>query len=156
MFKPRQASKRCGFTLIEIAIVILVMSILAAVGVPTYRKVLTNYRVDLAARKLSADLQYARSEAQRKSASQTVTFSLDENLYTLVGQSDLNHSDQAYVVHLIDEPFYAQLINASFGGASFVVFDMHGHPSSPGSILLRTGGAQKTVSLAADGTVSLP
>lgn len=155
MFNIHRTKKRCGFTLVEVTIVVLLMSIIAAVAAPTYVSALNNYRADMAARKLVADLQYARSDAQRKSTNRTVSFSLPENRYELAAISDLKKSTNTYRVDLVDAPFHATLMSVSFAGNSFVVFDMHGHPSSPGSVVLKSGTTQKTIAMADDGTLSI-
>ncbi len=65
--EPTQA----GVTLFELVVVILIVAILAAVGVPTYRYVTTTSRMSSELNGLLGDLQYARAEAVREG--QTVT-----------------------------------------------------------------------------------
>ncbi|ROS00336.1 type IV fimbrial biogenesis protein FimT/type IV fimbrial biogenesis protein FimU [Sinobacterium caligoides] len=52
-----------GFTLIEAMIVILLISILTAIAVPSWRSVMTNNNINAAQKPLRSSLQLARSEA---------------------------------------------------------------------------------------------
>ena len=153
--KGRCLASRIGFTLIEMVIVMLVMSILASVAVPTYVSALANYRVEMAAKQIVADLHYAKSEALRRSMSRTVLFDSANNAYTLVDVADPDRPARGFVVSLRDAPFSAQLISALFEGDETVVFDMFGRPDSVGTVVLESGGTQRTVILAADGTATV-
>lgn len=69
---PSQLARRQhGVTLFELVIVMLIIAILAAIGVPTYQYVTTSSRMSSELNALLGDLQYARSEAVRQG--QTVT-----------------------------------------------------------------------------------
>ncbi len=144
-----------GFTFIEVVIAMLVMGILAGVAAPSYRSALNNFRAQSAGHRLVADLHYARSEAQRTSQSRTVQLESANDRYTLVGVADPNHPANSYLVELQDDPFWATFVSVTFGGDESVVFDMHGRPDSDGSVVIRSGDAQRTVLLALDGTASL-
>jgi type IV fimbrial biogenesis protein FimT len=53
----------CGFTVIEILIVIAVIGMLAGVAIPTYSQLLPKYRLNGAARHVMSDLLAARRRA---------------------------------------------------------------------------------------------
>jgi type IV fimbrial biogenesis protein FimT len=53
----------CGFTLVELLVVIVIVSILMAIGVPSYRSVTNSNRITAEANGLLGDLQLARAEA---------------------------------------------------------------------------------------------
>ena len=147
-------SCRHGFTFVETTIAILVMGIMAAVAVPTYLSAVTNYRVNMAARKIIADLNYARAEAQRYSQNRTVQFDTTNNSYTLVNVTDIDNSANAYVVELVEDPFSSTLVSAVFGGDAVVIFDMYGRPDTSGAVVVQTGSVQKMISLAEDGSAT--
>jgi type IV fimbrial biogenesis protein FimT len=59
-------SPQNGLTLVELTVAIAVVSILAAIGLPSYRYVTTSNRISSEVNGLLLDLQYARSEALKQ------------------------------------------------------------------------------------------
>ena len=55
--------KRSGFTLIELAVVIVLLAILAGVGIPNFLSWLPKYRLKIAARDLYSNLHLAKMSA---------------------------------------------------------------------------------------------
>ncbi|MFA0810498.1 GspH/FimT family pseudopilin [Microbulbifer epialgicus] len=55
-----------GFTLIELMVVITVLGIVVAIGVPSFSTLIDNNRMSTMTNDLSSTLQYARSEAVRR------------------------------------------------------------------------------------------
>ena len=68
-----------GFTLIEMMVVISLLAILLAVGVPSFRAMIQQNRVTAVTNDLVAALQFARSEAIRTGANVTVCSSSDQS-----------------------------------------------------------------------------
>ncbi len=146
---------RTGFTIVEMAIVILVMGILAAAAAPTYLSALDHYRVEMAASRIVADLRFARSEAIRSSRDDRyITFESGPDRYTLVNVSDINDGNKGYYVYLGGEPFYTDILSATFGANENVTFDRFGRPDDPGTVVVRSGSEERTVTMAADGTAT--
>jgi type IV fimbrial biogenesis protein FimT len=61
-----------GFTLVELMVVITVVAMLMALGLPSYRYVTNSNRVSMEVNTLLGDLQFARSEAIKEGATVTV------------------------------------------------------------------------------------
>ena len=60
------AVRQSGVTLFELLVVMMIIGILAAIGVPTYRYVTVSSRMSSELNALLGDLQFARSEAVRE------------------------------------------------------------------------------------------
>lgn len=139
-------AKRRGVTLIDLAITVLVVGILAAAAVPRFAGALHVYRVDAAAKRVAADLNFARDQAIARSVDQTVTFASNGKSYVLDGVADPDHPSRTYEVSLIDEP-YVLKANVSLGTSSSVTFDIYGRPNHGGSVTVSSGGVSKVVTV---------
>lgn len=62
-----------GFTAVELMVALAIAAILAAVAVPSFTDMQARRRLEGAANELSADLQYARSEAVSRQTNVTLT-----------------------------------------------------------------------------------
>lgn len=61
--------RRRGFTLVELMVVVAIVAVLAAVGVPSFRDMLLNQRLASAARGFNSALNFARMEAIQRAQS---------------------------------------------------------------------------------------
>ena len=75
--------KKSGFTLTELVIVIVVLGILTAVGVPNFLSWLPKYRLRSAARDLYSNMQLAKMAAIRANGNCSVTYSSNPDQYTV-------------------------------------------------------------------------
>lgn len=144
------ASRKRGFTIIELAIVIVILAVLSAIALPRVAHSIEIHRADTAAQRVLRDLHLARELAQAQSAALTVQFDVANNAYTLNGQNHLDHADQAYTVLLSNNPFRAEIIQADFGGDTTVELDGYGMPDTGGTVTIRAGRRTVTVELDAD------
>ena len=143
--------QRAGFTLVELVITVLIIGILAAVAAPKYAHSLSRFRAETAARRVAADLRLAQREAESSSASRTIQFGVPTpDAYTLVGVKDINHADQTYQIDLSGAPYSSFIVSINFGGDADLVFDGYGVPDSGGTVVVESGGYQRTVSVDAD------
>jgi prepilin-type N-terminal cleavage/methylation domain-containing protein len=153
---PRPPRRRClpraraAFSLFELLFVIAIIAIIAAVAMPKYGRSVARYRAQCAARRVAADLMFARSAAKSASAERVVTFNTVAGSYTVAGVRDLDHPKAPYTVTLSDSPYNATLDFADFGGAPQAVFDMYGAPKWSGKVIVHVGEFQQTVALNRD------
>lgn len=142
-----------AFSLIELVVVVLIIGILAAVATPRFMGALSYYRAEGAARRIKADLDFARKQAKATGQDVTVTFSVATNSYQFSGVADLDHPDQNYAVDLSETGNSAALVSADFDAESSLIFDLHGRPlaGSPpaplavGTIVVAAGSEQRSV-----------
>lgn len=140
-----------GFSIVELVIAVLVLGILAAAAVPRFADALARQRVEAAARRVVADLEWARREASFHAAKQTVSFRAGSHRYCIApGPKNLDRRSRPYVVSLADAPYEVHLASAEAGGDSDVVFDPGGAPDSAATIVLEAGVYRATVTLSAD------
>lgn len=134
-----------GFTLLEVLMVMAIGAILAAMAAPRYGRALARYRVETAARRVQADLTYARQRARTLSQSVTVSFDAAAETYSIVGMADPDHKAAAYTVDLARSPYEGAIVSLDFGGRSVVTFSGYGVPDSSGDVKVGSGNFSKTV-----------
>jgi type IV fimbrial biogenesis protein FimT len=72
---PSMTMKMRGLTLMELMVTVAIMAILLVLAVPSFNSFLARGRLSGAAEGLAQDLQLAKSEALRRNASITISFS---------------------------------------------------------------------------------
>jgi type II secretory pathway pseudopilin PulG len=136
---------RCAFSIFELIIVFLIMSILTAVAAPTFFDSLLFHRVETAARRVKADLELARTQARLASASQSITFV--NSVYTLSNTKSLDKPSAVYSVDLTKQPYSLNSATANFSNLATVSFDGYGTPTSGGTVVLTAKSHSCTVTL---------
>jgi len=159
--KP-SAHKRSAFTLVELVIVLMIMGVLAAVAAPKYISSLSRFRVEAAARRIAADLNYVRGRAMMKGPSQEewVTFYPLTEQYEMHDDPDLDHPEAEYWVDFNETPYPVDLVSCEFENESGFIsnsrikFNLYGQavcgntvitPLVSGQIVVSSGGFQETV-----------
>jgi prepilin-type N-terminal cleavage/methylation domain-containing protein len=138
---------RRAFTLLELSIVVVLISILAVVALPRFINATASHRLDTAAVRIVADLTMAQRQARISGTSQSVQFEPDKDGYGLPGVADIDHAGSTYYVQLFSEPYQASLVSADFGGDTEIIFDGYGTPDSGGSVVIQVQHQQKTISV---------
>ena len=149
------AQCRRAVTIIELVIVVMVMSIMAAVAMPSFLDSLLFHRVESAARRVKADIELTRHTARLTSAAQSMTFA--NTTYTLsAAMKALDRPGDTYFVDLAAPPYEVSSVTANFNATTAVSFDGYGSPSSGGTVVLALKGHQCTLTLnGATGEVSI-
>ncbi len=150
---PRGAA----FTLVELTLVVVIISVMASLAAPRYGKFIANQRLDAAAARIEADLRLAQNHAKTSGVPHIVFFRPIQDCYTLQNFPDPVHGGNHYTVSLAEEPYGVELTTASFNGKKQRVFDGYGEPYSNGSVTIALGNYQKTISVAGPSNpVALP
>ncbi len=145
-------TNRVGWTLLDISITVLILGILSTIAVPRFWDAIERNRAEATAHRLQADLLWARQHAMASSTTVTVEFRTDVSRYSI---PQLDHPDspgQPYGVDVSAYPYQSSILRADFSGHTRVRFDRFGYPDSGGTVIVRCGGYQQSVTLAAQGT----
>ncbi len=140
--------------MIEMIMVCIIMAIVTTMAAPRYATLIANQRLDAAARRVQVDLALARRTARFSSASRTVSFVVAGDSYSISGLEDPDRTGQPYSVDLSEEPYAATVVSAAFGGDADVIYDGYGIPDSGGSVVVRVGDYERTISVDG-GTVTI-
>lgn len=145
LFHQRQL--RAAFTVIELLLVMIIVSIVGLMVAPRFANSLSEQHVDAAARRMAADLALAQRRAKFTSTSQIITFDVAGDRYALAGVADPDHPSRSYAVNLDTDPYQSVIVSADFGGTAAVTFNGYGIPDSAGTLVVRAGGHHKTLTL---------
>ncbi len=136
---------RGAFTIVELVIVMLVMSIFAAAATPVFLESLLLHRVESAARRVKSDLELARHAARLTSATQSISFT--NSTYTVTGTNHLDNPNAVYAVDLASPPYELDGVTPNFAGLTSVSFDGYGTPTSGGTVVVAAKDHACTVTL---------
>ncbi len=146
-----------GFSLVELAITLLIIGILSTIGGTKFVEALQHKRVNSAAGRIKADLEMLRQNAISRSTSLTVQFVPATEQYNMTVIPDPNHPDSTYTVLLSAYPYQSEIVTTALGGDDELVFDRYGQPDSGGIITIQAGSYSQTVTVQAEtGKVSIP
>lgn len=150
------AAARRGLSLFELVFVLAIMTIIGAMALPRYANSLCQYRAAAGAKRLAADISYARARAASTSASQQVVFDNSIAQYKMPGIPDVNHPSSSYVVNLAAAPYKCTIKVIASGSNSTITFNGYGTADSDCIVDIQCGEAKKTVVLdRASGQVSV-
>ena len=146
MTRNNQAeSRRRGFSIVELVLVITILAVVAAIAAPRYAVALDGYRAEHAARRIVADISATQAAARATATTQAVVFNPATNSYSLPTVVAGNASTR---ITLGDAPFYAVLESASFNGNATLTFNGYAMPRSAGTVVVRSGQTRRTISVA--------
>lgn len=135
--RERPDSGRAGFTLVEIAIVMVIMGIIMAIAMPNMQRTLDSYRVKSAAAEVAVAIRYAQQESVTREVRHSVKFDTDYNNYS-VERLDGGHWETLETSSL---PLGVRLDNTTFDD-NRLSFEPQGRPSGAGAVYLKGGSGQ--------------
>ena len=150
----------CGFTAIEIIVVVVILAIVAAMAVPMLSSA-ASMQVSSAANIIAADLEYAKSMAITRQQYYAVVFdALNERYWIEQGGNVIPHPVKKGFDYLMDFRNNSRLnkvdiSNVNFDSFQKVEFDYLGSvynggggPLNSGVIILQAGGHTMTINVA--------
>jgi len=151
----RRPSRRSGFTLVEVLIVIVIIGIAAGIVVPHMLEAGT-MSSQAAARATIADILFAQNEAIAMQSTRRVVFDVDGNGYRLTdgGCTTLtapSRSGGLYVVDFSKDRRFEGVVlsNADFDDETVLEFDSLGAVASGGQVELTAGDTCYRINVAA-------
>ncbi|MBN1973574.1 MAG: GspH/FimT family pseudopilin [Sedimentisphaerales bacterium] len=144
--------KSSGFTLIEIIIVVVILSIAALAAIPLMSSA-AGVQIRSATNLIAADLEYAKSMAISRGQYFYVVFNEGTNSYQIEDQNNniIQHPVKKgfpYVMNFTEEK---RLNKVDITGVSFtddkVRFDCLGSPDNGGTITLESDGTTATITM---------
>ena len=135
-----------AFTLVELTVVLSLIAIVSAVAIPRYWSSIARYRVDLASRRLAADLSLAQTRARTTGQFRNVVFAASNAAYALPEETSFNTGTGAQTVDLSVDPYFVSF-NAftTTDGGRRITFDGFGQPAQGLTVSLLCVGHQRTV-----------
>lgn len=154
----RASSRRRGFTLAEMLVVLVIIGMIAAIAVPMLSST-GDLDTSAAARALTSDLDYAQNYAITHQTRVRVMFDTANNTYTLM--EDPESGSPIILTHPVNKKPYViayatssglktvNLSTADFGGQASITYDSLGAPDSGGSVSVSVGSVTRQISVAA-------
>ena len=143
-------SRRAGFTLIELVLVIVIIGVVSAIALPRFSQATARQQLDAAADRLVSDLELAQARARSSSQTVTVSFNRGAESYTVSGGGG-----DSFTVELDESPYNSLIGTASFNGSTTLYFNGYGIPNSSGKVVVKSSSNVKiTVLLSESGEVT--
>ena len=153
MNKKTDKYRSSGFTLVEIIVVVVIISIAALIAIPMLSSA-AGMQIRSAANIIAADMEYAKSMAISRQKSYSVIFDVNNNKYQIEsGGNVISHPVNASGNFIVSFASDSRLDRVDISAVDFnsdltVTFDYLGSPSDVGGSPLLNSGQ---VTLEADG-----
>jgi prepilin-type N-terminal cleavage/methylation domain-containing protein len=155
MYRKRKISSRCGkpgFTLVEIIIVVVILSIAALMAIPMMSSA-SGVQIRSAANLIAADLEYAKSMAISRGQNYYVRFNESANSYQIEDRNNnvIQHPVKkgfSYIMNFTNDKRVGKVDITSVSFPSEIVsFDCLGSPDNGGVITISADGTTATISV---------
>jgi prepilin-type N-terminal cleavage/methylation domain-containing protein len=138
MCRKRHRTDAAGFTIIEILIVVGIIAVMAAVGLPAIGRYFRNYQIRNAAREVATEIQTARTKAIMKNVNWGVLFvTLSPTTYRYIIEDDPANPAMRSMSPNLMGPIRQLPVGVVFGNSgatdASLRFDRMGTACDPGS-----------------------
>ena len=153
-FEIKNSKFNCGFTLIEMLIVVVILSIAALAAIPMFSSG-ADMQIRSAANMIASDLEYARSMAISRGQKYSVVFDENTESYSIKKAGDTNPIDHPvkkgfpYTISFKTDSRLSKvdITNVNFNSTSTVRFNYIGSPDNGGTVNLQAGSITATVNV---------
>lgn len=139
-----------AYSLMELTVVLVIVALGAGIAVPRYSGSLARYRVEMAGKRLAADLALAQATARTTGTFQQVRFGIAADGYQLPEQMSLTNDSRKMTVLLNTDPYFTAIVSAKDGNGVLqptLKFDGFGQPDQSLTVKLRSGSHTRTVTV---------
>jgi prepilin-type N-terminal cleavage/methylation domain-containing protein len=148
--------RSCAFTLVEILIVVMIISTLAAAAIPSMSATMTHMRADALAREIATDMRYAQMLAVKTGIRHRISFWPPGEAYAVrfegSGWELCTHpvTKKSWRIVLDEHSRYTGLTlkEATFGSDANIIFDAYGAPDTGGYVSFGLGDVTRTITVA--------
>jgi type IV fimbrial biogenesis protein FimT len=147
-------SRRTGFTLLELMIIIAVIGILSAIAIPSFLSMLPGMRLNGAARMVAGDLMAARMKAVKLNHKAKVFFD-DAYQYRICDDADKNGTVDDGEGDVVTRNLQTEYDNVTLSSNLDPVFSPRGTANSFGTVTLTNTSGSKYVKAAISGRIKI-
>ena len=151
-------NKKAGFTLTELMVVIAILALLAAFGIPNFMAWLPKHKLNSAADELVSTLQLSKLRAIREHTNVAVTFDFVNNTYLAFLDNGANPGNgireaDEIIIKTGRMPAGIDLQNTGLG--ALVQFNRRGFPDVSGNIAVSHTSGARVINLTLAGSVNI-
>lgn len=134
-----------GFTLVELVVVLVVISIIAGLALPVYGNAVARYRFETAVHQVRGDLERGATHARATMTTVGVRFDLASHQVKFANLPSRRDAGVNLTLNLEEHPMGATIASASFGGTGEYSISPYGVPDSGGAVILAGAGTTRTI-----------
>ncbi len=127
---------RCGFSLVELCLVLLIVSVIAGLAMPRFSASRDRHRVDLISSHLAADIERARTRAQAEQREWILVSKSGADAYDSYPVGDPSAGERTILDQNQPE---TQIVDIDFDGFNALTFGPYGTPTASGTIDVASG-----------------
>jgi type II secretory pathway pseudopilin PulG len=144
----RHSKRWTAFSIMELIVVLMIMSIVAAVAAPSFHRSLEYHQLESAARRVKQDLEYLQATARTRSM--TLECEFDGLTYTMGGAA-IRGLDRGgdYVVNLAVAPYDLESVVVDLDGETSIEFNGYGEAAHDATITLGVGDETRSIEVVA-------
>ena len=127
-----------------------IIGFLATIVGSRYGTAIANQRADAAARRIVLEIAHAQTEGRRTSAGRLIKINNNPVQVVIRYADDTALAEGNYKIQLGQEPYRVTDRTVDFNGDKRLIFDGFGRPDSGGTLTIRVGDVERTITVDAE------